>query len=224
MSRPTVLAEPALAELIGRAMALATAAPHRRRLLGIAGPPGVGKSVLAEAVVAALGDLAALVPMDGFHLPNEALVPLGLRDRKGAPATFDAEGFVSLLARLRTADEPVVTVPAFRRDLDRVVDDAITVPRQVPLVVTEGNYLLLADDPWARIRPLLDVAWYLAGDERRVERLIARHVKHGQEPSYARDWVLRSDEANARIVEETRKRADLVVMGLPRISPRAPRR
>ncbi len=163
----------------------------------------------------ALGDLAMLVPMDGFHLPNETLVQLGLRERKGAPATFDAEGYASLLARLRAADEPVVTAPEFRRDLDRAIEDAIVVPRGVPLVVTEGNYLLLEDGPWGRIRPLLDEAWYLAGDEGRVERLIARHVAHGKEPGHARDWVLRSDEANARVIEATRDRADLVVLGLP---------
>jgi pantothenate kinase len=222
MREPPVLVEPALAELIARARAMATAEPQRRRLLGITGPPGAGKSALAEAIVAALGDLAALVTMDGFHLSNDALIPLGLRDRKGAPATVDAQGFASLLARLCAADEPVVTAPVFRRDLDRSIEDAIAVPRAVPLVVTEGNYLLLTDGPWARIRQLLDEAWYLVGDERRVERLIARHVAYGKAPADARGWVQRSDEANARIVEETRGRADLVVLGLPNVSPRGP--
>ncbi len=220
---PVVLVEPPIADLVGRARALARHEPLRRRLLGITGPPSAGKSTLAEAVVAALGDQAELVPMDGFHLPNETLVQLGLRERKGAPATFDAEGYASLLARLRAVDEPVVTAPEFRRDLDRSIEDAIVIPREVPLVVTEGNYLLLEDGPWGRIRRLLDEAWYLAGDDGRVERLIARHVEHGKTPAYARDWVLRSDEANARIVEATRDRADLVVMGLPSVSRRGPR-
>ena len=212
--------EPDLALLVERARALALAEPRRRRLLGIAGPPGAGKSTLGEAVVAALGDLAVLVPMDGFHLPNEELVRLGLRDRKGAPPTFDASGFVALLERLRAAEEPVTMAPLFRRDLDRSIDDAIAVPRDVPLVVTEGNYLLLAAGPWAAVRGLLDEAWYLAGDERRVERLIARHVEHGKEPAFALDWVHRSDEANTRLIEATADRADVIVIGLPCHGPR----
>jgi len=229
---PETLILPALAELVERARALVpppaigpapapaggpAADPRpRRRILGIAGPPGAGKSTLADAIVAALGADAVLVPMDGFHLENDELVRLGLRERKGAPPTFDATGYAALLARLRDAAEPVTRAPLFRRDLDTSIQDAIDVPAGVPLVVTEGNYLLLDDGPWAAVRPLLDAAWYLAADETRVERLIARHVEHGKAPAYARDWVLRSDEANARIVETTRDRADLVVLGLPR--------
>jgi len=212
---PETLVEPALAELIGRARGLALAEPPRRRLLGITGPPGAGKSSLAESIVAELGGLAVLVPMDGFHLANEELVRLGLRDRKGAPATFDGPGFVTLLEQLRAARRPRVHAPAFDRRADRSVQDAIAVPRETPLVVIEGNYLLLDAGPWAGVRPLLDACWYLDGDDRRVERLIARHVAHGKDPASAADWVRRSDEANARLIETTRGRADLVVVGLP---------
>jgi pantothenate kinase len=227
---PETLIRPTLAELVERARALVPpTAPSpaaeggsvpdprpRRRILGIAGPPGAGKSTLADAIVAALGPDAVLVPMDGFHLENDELDRIGLRERKGAPATFDAAGYAALLGRLRDAPEPVTRAPLFRRDLDRSIQDVIEIPAGVPLVITEGNYLLLGEGPWAAIRPLLDAAWYLAADETRVERLIARHVEHGKAPDDARDWVLRSDEANARIIEATRDRADLVVVGLPR--------
>jgi pantothenate kinase len=154
--------------------------------------------------------------MDGFHLPNEDLVRLGLRDVKGAPPTFDAAGYVELLRRLRLARPEGDRAPLFRRDLDRSVPDAISIPAGVSLVVTEGNYLLLDHGPWAPVRGLLDEAWYVASDERRVERLIGRHAEHGRTPEDARAWVLRSDEANARIVEGTRDRADVVIAGLPR--------
>ena len=208
---PSRIVAPSLAELIARASGLAT--PGERRILGIAGPPGAGKSTLAAAVCEALAGRAVLVPMDGFHRSNEELVTLGLRDRKGAPETFDATGFVALLAAVRAGD--AVRAPAFDRELDSAILDAILVPDDVPLVIVEGNYLLLDDGPWAAARALLHEAWYLAGDDTRVERLIARHVAHGRTEEAAREWVLRSDEANARLIEPTAARADLVVVGMP---------
>src|SRR5215218_6434886 len=193
------------AELFARAHALAQ--PGGRRILGIAGPPGGGKSTVARAVVAELGDEARLVPMDGFHLAQAELVRLGRRERMGAPDTFDAAGYVALLQRLRS-DEPVVYAPEFRREIEEPIAGAIAVPRDVPLVVTEGNYLLL----WPEVRPLLDEAWYVETDEElRVQRLIQRHIEFGKTPEYARAWVLRSDEHNAALVAATAAAADVLV-------------
>jgi pantothenate kinase len=203
-------ADASLDGLVARAAALTRM--RTRRILGITGPPGAGKSTLARAVSEALDGRVAVVPMDGFHRSNEELVTLGLRDRKGAPETFDADAFVALLRALRSG--VAVRAPAFDRDRDDVVPDAIPVPAEVRLVVVEGNYLLLEDAPWTAVRPLLDEAWYLAGDDARVERLIARHVDHGRSPADAREWVLRSDEANARVIAPTAARADLVIRGL----------
>jgi pantothenate kinase len=139
--------------LIARARGLA--ASGSRAILGIAGAPGGGKSTLADTVVAALGDAAVLVPMDGFHLAQPELVRLGRRDRMGAPDTFDACGYVALLARLRARDEEVVYAPEFRREIEEPIAGAIGIAPDVPLVVTEGNYLLVDDGDWAAVRPLL---------------------------------------------------------------------
>src|SRR3954449_10686167 len=193
------------AALFARARALAQ--PGTRRILGIAGPPGGGKSTVARAVVAELGDAARLVPMDGFHLAQAELVRLGRRDRMGAPDTFDSAGYVALLRRLR-GPEPVVYAPEFRREIEEPIAGAIAIPREVPLVVTEGNYLLL----WPEVRPLLDEAWYVETDEElRVQRLIQRHIQFGKTPEYARAWVMRSDERNAALVAETAASADVLV-------------
>ncbi|MFG2101987.1 nucleoside/nucleotide kinase family protein [Micromonospora echinaurantiaca] len=197
-------------ELVARARALAEAGP--RQLLGIAGAPGAGKSTLAERVVAAIGPTARLVPMDGFHLAQSELHRLGRADRKGAVDTFDANGYVSLLRRLRRLEPTSVWAPAFRRDLEEPIAGAIEVPPEVRLVVTEGNYLLLPDFPWEEVRTLLHEAWFLDLDvELRLRRLTARHVAYGRSPEQARAWAMGSDEANAALVAGTADRADLVV-------------
>lgn len=202
--------------LIARARALA--ASGRRTLLGIAGLPGGGKSTLAQAVVAAVGQGAVLVPMDGFHLAQPELVRLARRDRMGAPDTFDALGYVALLRRLRAADEEVVYAPEFRREIEEPIAGAIAVPRTTPLVVTEGNYLLLAEGAWAGVRPLLDECWFAELDEAtRLAWLIQRHIDFGKTPEAARAWVKRSDQANAEVVAATRGRAD----GVVRVGPPA---
>ncbi|MCB5181556.1 nucleoside/nucleotide kinase family protein [Streptomyces antimicrobicus] len=200
-------------ELERRARALATAGG--RRLLGIAGPPGAGKSTLAGHLAAALGpDLAVVVPMDGFHLAQAELVRLGRADRKGAPDTFDAAGYAALLRRLREPGRAVVYAPAFDRSLEEPVAGSIAVGPGVPLVITEGNYLLHEAGEWSEVAPLLDEVWYLAPDDAlRVRRLTDRHVRHGKDPDRAAAWVARSDEANARLVAAGRPRADLVLDG-----------
>ncbi|MEU9609152.1 nucleoside/nucleotide kinase family protein [Streptomyces sp. NPDC048057] len=202
-------------ETLRRARALVARGP--RRILGIAGAPGAGKSTFARQLVEALGGGAVLVPMDGFHLAQAELERLGRAHRKGAPDTFDVEGYLALLARLRTPSAGVtVYAPAFDRDLEEPVAGSIAVPPDAPLIVTEGNYLLHDVGPWARVRSLLDETWYLELDrDTRVRRLVERHVAHGKERGDAERWVARSDEANARLVAPGRHRADHVVRSGP---------
>ncbi len=181
-----------------------------RFLLGITGAPGAGKTTLAERLVREHG--AVHVPMDGFHLADVELDRRGLRDRKGAPETFDAWGYAALLARLRARPDHVVLAPGFERDLEQPIAGAIPVPPDAGLVVTEGNYLLLDEPPWRAVRDQLDAVWHLRADDAvRRARLVARHVEFGKTPAEAEAWVDRVDEPNARLVEACADRADLVV-------------
>lgn len=181
----------------------------RGRLLGLTGAPGAGKSTVAAWLAEHTG--AAVVPMDGFHLADVELRRRGLLDRKGAPETFDAEGYAALLRRVREREE-LVMAPAFERDLEQPLAGALPVPGTADQVVTEGNYLLLDEPRWRAVRALLDTVWHVHVDtDVRLERLLARHVAHGKTPDEARAWVARVDEPNAALVEAAAERADLVL-------------
>jgi pantothenate kinase len=178
--------------------------PADCRLLGITGAPGAGKTTLAVA----LG--LPVVPMDGFHYADVELVRRGLLDRKGAPETFDAEGYAALLRRVRAGEEDVVA-PMFERDLEQALAGAIPVPA-TGTVVTEGNYLLLDEPRWRAVRAEIDVVWHVVIDDSvRLDRLFARHVEFGKSPDEAWAWVARVDQANAARIEAARDSADLVV-------------
>jgi pantothenate kinase len=175
-----------------------------RQLLGIAGAPGAGKSTLSAELAATFGAQCVVVPMDGFHLAQTELERLGRADRKGAPDTFDAAGYVALLGRLRDARDDVVYAPEYRRDLRNGVAGAIAVPATTPLVVTEGNYLLLDDAGFGPVRALLDEAWFVEPDDDvRLARLVARHERFGKHPDAAHAWAHGPDERNARLVAGT---------------------
>lgn len=184
-----------------------------RTLLGITGSPGVGKSTFAAYLQDAFGpDTAVVVPMDGFHLGNAIIDGTPLKQRKGAIDTFDVGGYLSLLQRLRRRDEDVVYAPDFRRSIDEPVAASIAIPAALPLVITEGNYLLADHPQWREVRAQLDEVWFIEVPASiRMSRLVERHVLFGKERSAAEAWAGGSDQANAELIEKTKAFADRII-------------
>ncbi|BBA97187.1 hypothetical protein RVR_2815 [Actinacidiphila reveromycinica] len=204
--------------LVDDVVAMVPSIPGRRVLLGLAGPPAAGKSTLARRLVDGVNDrlgaeTAAYVPLDGFHLSNAQLDRLGLRGRKGAPETFDVDGYLHLLRRLRaTPRERPVYAPAFDRRLEEPVAAGLVVPVAARLVVTEGNYL--ADDQagWCEVRDLLDGLWYVDTPRTlRERRLLDRHVSGGRSQEEAVAFIGDSERPNARRAESGRVHCSRVV-------------
>ncbi|MET3932481.1 nucleoside/nucleotide kinase family protein [Arthrobacter sp. OAP107] len=185
----------------------------RRLLLGVAGSPGSGKSTFSACLADALGpDTALVVPMDGFHLGNAIIDGTPLRQRKGAPDTFDVGGYLSLLQRLARRDEDVVYAPDFRRTIDEPVAASLAVPAAIPIIITEGNYLLNDDPRWQQVRAQLDEVWFIdTPRELRLARLVERHMLYGMDRAAAEAWANGPDAANARLIEATRSRADRII-------------
>ncbi|KFL28081.1 hypothetical protein JP74_04620 [Devosia sp. 17-2-E-8] len=188
----------------------------RRIAIGLTGGPGVGKSTLAAELVATLNEdepgVAALVPMDGFHMRQAKLESLGTAKDKGAPHTFEGAAFVAFLARLKAAQE-AISGPGYSRKIEDVVEDAFTVLPQTQVLVVEGNYLLLPDAPWDGVRPLLDLAVFIDVPRERVRaRLLRRHAAEGLfTEERNREHVERVDLANYDLVSTSRSRADLII-------------
>lgn len=186
-----------------------TGPDDRRFMLGIAGAPGSGKSTLADFVAERLGSTCVIVPMDGFHLAQAVIDGTPLRERRGAIDTFDVGGYLSLLRRLRARDEAVVYAPAYRRGLEEPIAAAIAVPITARVIVTEGSYLLAHDQPWVRLRSLLDETWFVETPRQtRITRLVDRHIEFGMRRDEALAWANGPDEVNARFVETTQDSAD----------------
>lgn len=182
-----------------------------RIIVALAGPPGAGKSTLSAHVLAALpAGEAALVPMDGFHFDNAVLDAMGLRDRKGAPETFDCAGLVATLRRIRSA-EGDVAVPVFDRQADLARAGAAIIPADARFVLVEGNYLLLDRMPWSELAPLFDLTIVIDVPMAELEqRLLARWTDLGRSDDAARAWVEGNDLPNARLVIAGSRRADIL--------------
>lgn len=183
-----------------------------RKIIGLVGPPGAGKSTVGLALREIFREVSQIVPMDGFHLANVELARLGRAHRKGAPDTFDSAGYVDLLKRLRSqAAGEIIYAPEFRREIEEPIAGAIPIFPETQLLITEGNYLLLEEGHWKKVPTYLDEIWYVdVDDDLRIGRLAERHVQFGRTRDEAIAWVNNTDEPNARLIEQGKHRAHLV--------------
>lgn len=201
-----------LAELVERIRRKAAGTP--RTMVAIAGAPASGKSTLAAAIAESLiesGETAIAVPMDGFHFDDAVLNARGHRPRKGAPFTFDVAGFEVLLKRIR-ANEAEIAIPVFDRSMELSRAAAAIIDGKTRFILVEGNYLLLRQPPWDRLRPLFDMTIYLdvAKDELE-QRLIKRWLDHGFDMAYATNWIASNDMPNILAVINNSSPADLTL-------------
>lgn len=202
-----------MSEIAHLAATLFRKASGRQRLIvAIAGPPGAGKSTLAETLLPLLSEgQAVAVAMDGFHYDNAILEARGLAARKGAPETFDFEGFRHMLERLRKADAEVAA-PLFDRKADLARAGAMPVPAEARFVIVEGNYLLLDESPWYGLSPLFDVTVWLDVPSSELERrLVQRWLDHGLSPEEARVRAFTNDLPNAERVIARRRQPDVTI-------------
>jgi len=185
---------------------------NERVIIGLIGKPGAGKSSLSKYLLKHLPkETTALVPMDGYHLSNAQLKTLGPPDRKGAPDTFDVNGYVELLKRIKTSMDDEIYFPIFHREIEESIAAEGVVHPYTTLVLTEGNYLLVESDGWAGVADSLTESWFVDVDnDKRMARLVARHIKYGKSPEAAHAWANGTDQRNAELIETTRMKADVI--------------
>lgn len=190
---------------LGRLIQLIEMRDNGRLIVGIAGAPGSGKSLIAGHLEVSLNanqpGFAAILPMDGFHFDDMLLEKLGRRARKGAPDTFDVGGFGHLLMRLRNNTEASVAVPVFDRNIEIARGGARLIPRDTRVIIVEGNYLLLRMAPWSSLKQLFDLTVMI---ETSIEILRARLTKrwtgYNLAPGEIRRRVEENDLPNGKFV------------------------
>ena len=184
-----------------------------RKIIGIIGKPGGGKSTLSKFLLKGMDPtLVSVVPMDGFHLSNKVLTELGKSDRKGAQDTFDVKGFTTLITRIKADDAHPIYYPVFDRSIEESIAAQGVVYPSTRVVIVEGNYLMHNKDGWEEVSPLLDQSWYAYLDEDiRISRLISRHIAFGKDPESAKAWAKGSDQVNAELIETGVARCDFLI-------------
>lgn len=177
----------------------------QRVVLGIVGLPGAGKSTLTSWLQQQFGDAVALFPMDAFHLSNLQLRRLARLERKGAADTFDVEGYIANLQRIKSAfSQSTVYLPAFHREIEESIAAEIAIRPEVKLVITEGNYLLLQQYGWGAVQKLLDECWFIeVNEQQRLQQLLQRHMKFGRTEQEAEVWIAQTDAPNAELIAKT---------------------
>ena len=207
--------EPTLDQICAQ-IAATPANPHRR-LIAVAGPPASGKSTFSETLASALttrGIDTVVVPMDGFHLDNRLLDADGTRARKGAPYTFDGDGFVRLIKALQSPD--AVVYPLFDRARDIAIAGAGRIPAACSTVVVEGNYLLLDQPPWNDLQYLWTTTIALSPSRAVLcDRLLQRWRDHGMTDADAQAWIETNDMPNADFVMANQTAADITLTETP---------
>lgn len=181
-----------------------------RLLVAVAGPPGAGKSTLADRlheILTEKGHRSAVLPMDGFHLDNAILEARGDLPRKGAPHTFDVRGLADLLRAVKAGGE--VYVPVFDRSRELAIAAARCIAPEDRIVIAEGNYLLLEQGRWASLAELFDLTVMVAPPIAELQRrLVARWVHYGLTPAQIEAKVEGNDLPNGRLVLERSRAAD----------------
>jgi pantothenate kinase len=185
-----------------------------RYMVGIAGPPGAGKSTISSDLndaLKALGETSVVVPMDGYHFDDIVLNARGHRARKGAPHTFDATGFAVLLKRIKTC-EPDIAIPVFDRTMELSRAAADVVDATTRFILVEGNYLLLKQSPWDQLKPLFDLTIFIDVPKQELERrLTGRILAHGHDAAFAKHWIASNDMLNVDTVTSESAKADITL-------------
>ncbi|KAL8214991.1 hypothetical protein R6Q57_004440 [Mikania cordata] len=200
-------------------------------IVGLAGPPGAGKSTIASEVAKRVNtlwphkassfnsqvepsEIAIVLPMDGFHLYRHQLDlmedPKEAHARRGAPWTFDPDLFLKCLKTLR--EQGSVYAPSFDHGVGDPIEDDIYVNVHHKVVIVEGNYLLLDEGSWKEISSVLDEKWFVDVDiDVAMERVLKRHISIGNTPEIAKQRIEYNDRPNAELIFKSKKNADLII-------------
>ena len=184
-----------------------------RLMVCIAGAPGSGKSHICNHLLRNINHSSKrldILEMDGFHYDDRLLKQKKLIDRKGSPETFDVRGLKSFLQRLKENSEDQVCVPVFDRKLELSRGSAKIIKKNIPLVIIEGNYLLLKHKPWSDLNSFFDLTIMVKTTQKNLsKRLLERWKSLNYSKEIIKQKVFENDLPNAKYVYKNSIKANI---------------
>ena len=192
-----------------------------RLVVGVTGPAGSGKSVIA----AIFHEIARQRPIafrfeslgiDAFHFTNDFLISNTtdgepLKNHKGRFDTYDVSKLTDTLTHFSLGHE--CFLPTYSRKTHNPIENAVHIKKGEPaLLLVEGLWLLYDKNGWDKIGKILNFSIFIETKKYEFKQgVLERHIRGGKIPENAVEYYEANEAMNFELIVKTKGRANKVI-------------